>query len=65
MRKAGPPHEPFVTRWLRPGQWVRAFTFWWVPAMLGVAIAMAGVQRMLQGGVALSWRGMRDERKKK
>ena len=44
--------------WLRPGWWVRALAFWWLPALLGLFIAIVGAARLVRGGVALSWRGM-------
>jgi|GEM_PF-2533013 len=58
---ASPVSRP-LSFWLRPSWWVRAFTFWWVPALLGAAIAVAGAQRLLRGGVGSSWRGLDDHK---
>ena len=44
--------------WLRPTWWVRALAFWWLPALLGLFIAIVGAMRLARGGVAMSWRGM-------
>jgi hypothetical protein len=47
--------------WLRPSWWVRALAFWWLPALLGLFIAIVGAARLARGGVAMSWRGMERE----
>jgi hypothetical protein len=50
-----------IRYWTNAGRWLRAVTLWWPAGLLCLLVGtMAGV-RLLQGGVALSWRGMREE----